>query len=111
MLQLLSGAAFAAVVTKSEATSQGLFGDLSALTVLPLVGSLLFFVFMVAHGAWRQALATLVAGCGLLAVITFLLPIVGLLVATVFGPWLLLIVFVVACALSRDAMRAHSRLR
>lgn len=107
-LCVVSETAFAAAGAHPNASSQGaqfggLFGGLSPFTVIPLVGSVLIFGVMVANGAWWQATITLFLSVLLLGLVTFLVPVVGLLLAIGVGPWLLLLALVFACVLSRRA--------
>lgn len=103
-LCVVSETAFAAAGAHPNASSQGAqFGGLSPFTVVPLVGSVLIFGVMVANGAWWQATITLFLSVLLLGLVTFLVPVVGLLLAIGVGPWLLLLALVVACVLSRRA--------
>lgn len=103
-LHVVSETAFAAAGTHPNASSQGAqFGGLSPFTVIPLVGSVLIFGVMVANGAWWQATITVLLGVLFLGIVTFLVPVVGLLLAIGFGPWLLLLALVFACVLSRRA--------
>ena len=103
-LCVVSETAFAAAGAHPNASSPGApFGGLSPFTVIPLVGSVLIFGVMVAHGAWWQATITVFLSVLLLGLVTFLVPVVGLLLAIGVGPWLLLLALVFACVLSRRA--------
>ena len=103
-LYVVSETAVAAAGAHRNASSHSLqSGDLSPFTVIPLVGSVLIFGVMVAHGAWWQATITLFLSVLLLGLVTFLVPVVGLLLAIGVGPWLLLLALVFACVLTRRA--------
>jgi predicted membrane-bound dolichyl-phosphate-mannose-protein mannosyltransferase len=103
-LYVVSETAFAAAGSQPNASSSGLqFGGLPPFTVITLVGSVLIFGVMVANGAWWQATITVFLSVLLLGIVTFLVPVVGLLLAIGVGPWLLLLALVFACVLSRRA--------
>ena len=105
---LLSSAAASAAVGASSGSSSGGALGFPAFVALPLLASLAVFVAMAVGGAWWQSVAAVTLVAGLLAVVVFLVPIVGLLAAMFLGPWLLLVALVVAYALSRDQMRSQA---